>query len=89
MTFQQPHETLRQSMNRLLERFDYLEPSKDSEYKVDLEKNTGYVRLFGIKENDLSECRTVMSEGLEHITLELAEQKDGTYVVTARYNNLP
>lgn len=89
MTFQQPNETLRQSMHRLLDRFDYLEPEEDAEYEVNLEEDTGYVRLFGIKEDDLSECRTVMSDGFETITLEVAEQEDGTYVVTANYDELP
>lgn len=88
MTFQQPHETLRQSMHWLIDRFDYLE-LENAEYEVNLEKDEGYVRLFGIREDDLSECRTVMSDGLDTITLKIAEQEDGKYVVTANYDELP
>ena len=88
MTFQQPHETLRQSMHRLLDRFDYLDED-DADYEVNLEEDTGHVRLFGIEENDLEDCRSVMSDGFDTITLTIDEQDDGTYVVTAHYNELP
>lgn len=87
MTFRQPHETLRQSMHRLLDRFDYLEED-DADYEVNLEENTGHVRLFGIKKEDLDDCRTLMSEGFDTITLSIDEQDDGTYVVTSHYNEL-
>jgi 6-phosphogluconolactonase (cycloisomerase 2 family) len=88
MTFQQPHEMLRQSMHRLLDRFDYLDED-DADYKVNLEEDTGYVRLFGIEEDDLEDCRSVMSDGFDTITLAIDEQNDGNYVVTANYNELP
>jgi 6-phosphogluconolactonase (cycloisomerase 2 family) len=88
MTFQQPHEMLRQSMHRLLDRFDYLDED-DADYKVNLEEDTGYVRLFGIEEDDLEDCQSVMSDGFDTITLAIDEQNDGNYVVTANYNELP
>lgn len=88
MTFQQPHETLRQSMHWLLDRFDYLN-EEDAEYDVNTEQNTGRVRLFGIKEDDLEECQSVMSDGFDTITLTIDERDEETYVVTAHYNQLP
>lgn len=88
MTFQQPNKTIRQSMHRLLDRFDYLSED-DAEYEVNLEQDTGHVQLFGIKYDDLEECRSVMSDGFDTITSTVDEQDDGTYIVTANYNKLP
>lgn len=75
-------------MHRLLVRFDYLDED-DADCKVNSEEDTGCVRLFGIEENDLEDCRSVMSDGFDDITLTIDEQDDKTYVVTAHYNQLP
>lgn len=88
MTLGQPDETLRQSMHRLLDRFDYLNED-DADYDVNLNDNTGYVRLYGIKNQDLDDCRSVMSDGFDTITLKIEEQDNGKYVVTANYDELP
>lgn len=88
MTFRQPDETLRQSMHKLLDQFNYLHED-DAEYEVNLEEDTGHVRLIGVQENDLEDCRSVMSDGFDTITLDINGRDDGTYVVTAHYDELP
>lgn len=89
MTLNQPDKTLRQSMHRLLDRFDYLNED-DADYNVNLDEDSGYVRLYGIKDqDDVDDCRSVMPDGLDEITLNVEVQDDGKYVVTANYNELP
>lgn len=88
MTFRQPDETLRQSMHRLLDKFDYLD-EEQSEYKINIEEDSGYVRLLGVRREDLDICQSLMSDGFETIESETEEMEDGNYVVTAYYTELP
>jgi hypothetical protein len=88
MTFRQPDEILRQSMHRLLGKFDYLD-EEQSEYEVNIEDDSGYVRVLGIRQEDLDICQSLMSDGFETIEAETEEMEDGNYVVTAYYTELP
>lgn len=88
MTFVQPDETLRQSMHRLLDKFEYLDENQ-SEYEVNIEDDNGYVRLSGIRQEDLEMCQSLMSDGFETIEPETEEMENGNYVVTAYYTELP
>lgn len=88
MTLRKPDEILRQSMHRLIDKFDYL--NEDSaDYNVNLEEDTGFVRIHDIKKQDLDKCQTLMSDGFDTITLMTEEKNNGKYVVTANYKELP
>lgn len=88
MTFRQSEEILRQSMHRLLDRFEYLD-EEDAEYETDTQEDSGHVRLFGIEQEDLEDCHGLMSDGFDTISLTVEERSDGTYTVTAHYSELP
>lgn len=72
-------------MHRLVDRFGYID---ESSYRVNTKEDTGYVRLCGVKEDDIGDCRSLMSDGFDTISLDV-EQNGKNYTVTARYSKLP
>lgn len=78
MTLEPTDEMMRQSMHRLLDKV-----GEEGEYSVE----DGYVRIFGVKDEELEHCYTLMEEPTIRIEDELDE--DGqAYTVTAYYTEM-
>ena len=69
---------MRQSMHRLLDKV-----GEHGEYS----KEEGYVRIFGIKDEELEKCYELMEEPTIRIENELEESGEA-YTVTAYYTEM-